>query len=275
MRLAGIALLAACHVYDPIDEIPHREFSGIAPAFHAILAEVSSQVRVYAVGEYHVTDKTRVRTTTLARFTHEILGLLEPRAHHLVIEAWADAGCGDGHSLHRQVSDATGRGSSTAKELQTLVIASHRLHLETHGLPVTCIEHGAMLDAHGQVDFYRLLELVTDKLGDAAREALAADPTRPVIVYGGALHNDLYPRWLLDGLSYAAPLSRELGGGVLEIDLVVPEVVLGVHLVQTEPWYPLLARAAPDRVLVWERGPSSYVVILPAQYEVAAPIASM
>jgi hypothetical protein len=273
MRLAGIVVLAACHVYDPIDEIPHREFARVAAAFDAILAEVPP-VRVYAVGEYHVTDKVHVRTTPLARFTHDILGKLDPRAHQLVIESWANDGC-RGDSLNRQVSDATGRGSGTAKELEALRIASYKLHVETHGLAVTCIEHSAMFDAHGNVDFYRLLELVTDKLGDAAREALAADPSRPVIVYGGALHNDLYPRWTLDGLSYALPLSRELGGGVLEIDLVVPEVVAGMRLVQTEPWYPLLSRAAPDRVLVWERGPSSYVVILPAQGEVAAPIASM
>ena len=36
-------------------------------------------------------------------------------------------------------------------------------------------------------------------------------------------------------------------------------------MVRDEPWFPLLGRASPDRVIVWNRGPGSYVVILPAQ----------
>ena len=35
----------------------------------------------------------------------------------------------------------------------------------------------------------------------------------------------------------------------------------------------LLARASPDRVTLWERGPDSYVVILPAQSDAVAAIA--
>ena len=125
----------------------------------------------------------------------------------------------------------------------------------------------------------RLLELITDKLGDTTRALLAQDPERAVIVYGGALHNDLYPRWPLGELSYAAPLAAELGGHVLELDLVVPEVVAPMANVRLEPWFPLLARAAPDRVVVWQRGAGSYVVILPAQTigagAFAAPIAEL
>ena len=88
-----------------------------------------------------------------------------------------------------------------------------------------------------------------------------------MIVYGGALHNDLYPRWPLEELSYARDLARDLGGGVLELDLVVPEIVAPMAMVRGEPWFPLLGLASPDRVVVWERGPDSYVVMLPAQSE--------
>ncbi len=154
---------------------------------------------------------------------------------------------------------------------------SAKLRLQTHALPMTCIEHGALLDAMGRVDFLRLLELVTEKLGSTARALVESD--RAVIVYGGALHNDLYPAWPLETLSYAHQLSADLGGGVIELDLVVPEVVAPLPMVRREGWFPLLGLAAPDRVLLWERGPESYVIILPARdleaRKVALPIAAL
>ena len=96
-----------------------------------------------------------------------------------------------------------------------------------------------------------------------------------MIVYGGALHNDLYPQWPFERLSYAQPLARELGGGVLEIDLVVPEVVATMPMVRMQPWFPLLGRASPRRAILWRRGPNSYVVILPAATEEVAKIAQV
>jgi hypothetical protein len=275
MRLALVAVaLVGCHVYDPLDEIAFRDYADTPSAINAILDEVPAP-RVFAVGEYHMTNKTATKASPLAQFSREIIGLLAPHAHHLVVEAWLDEGCRRGE-VTRQVAAATQRAPATATDLQALVVASRRLAFDTRGLPMTCIEYGAMLDPKGRVDFLRLLELVTDKLGEATRAALEADPDRAVIVYGGALHNDLYPNWPLGELSYAAPLAQELGGRVLEIDLVVPEVVAGMPLVRHEPWFPLLSRAAPDRVMVWERGPSSYVVILPAQeHALAGPISLM
>ena len=50
-------------------------------------------------------------------------------------------------------------------------------------------------------------------------------------------------------------------------------------MIRAEGWFPLLGRSAPGRTLVWERGPGSYVMILPAQSlepaKVALPVASI
>ena len=83
------------------------------------------------------------------------------------------------------------------------------------------------------------------------------------------------PRWPLEQLSYARQLSQQLGGKVLEIDLVVPEVVASMDMIRAEPWFPLLGRASPRRTIVWQRGPASYVVILPAQSEEVARVAKL
>src|SRR5262249_20359098 len=144
MRLAPVAAvaLAACHVYDPIDEVEFREYADTTTAIQMILGEVPAP-RVYAVGEYHMTQRTVAKTSPLARFTHEIIGLLKPRAHHLIVEAWLDEGCRGGE-VTRQVSAATDRPPASATDLQALVVASRKLSFDTRGLPMTCIEYGAM-----------------------------------------------------------------------------------------------------------------------------------
>jgi hypothetical protein len=264
MRAGLLVLVAGCSAFDPVAQVPHqyREVSSTAAAISMILAE-NPDPRVYAIGEYHQSRTAISATSPLARFSRDIIGMLEPHAHHLIVEAWLDAACWSSGQLSHDVAAATGRPASTAMEMMRLVTSRKARGLVTHGLPMTCIEHDAMIDASGRVDFLLLLEVITDKLAETTRLVLETD--RAVIVYGGALHNDLYPHWPLEELSYAKPLARELGGHVLEIDLVVPEVVAPMPLIRTEDWFPLLTRAAPNRVIVWRRGPASYVVILPTQ----------
>jgi hypothetical protein len=232
--LLAIVVLGACTLYDPVDEIPHAEYATTQDAIAAIL-RAAATTKVYAIGEYHPTRTAVVRQSPLARFTSEIMGLLEPRAQHLVVEAWLDDSCRsrDSDAIQMQVLRVTNRPPAQTTDLQALVAASRGLAIETQGLPMTCIEHSSMLDGRGRVDFLRLLLLITEKLGTSARAILAGG--RDVIVYGGALHNDLYPMWPLEDLSYAKQLDDELGGGaVLEIDLVVPEIVAPMAMVRRE-----------------------------------------
>ncbi|HEY5924097.1 MAG TPA: hypothetical protein VIV11_20595 [Kofleriaceae bacterium] len=269
--LVAVACLTACQAFDPIREVPHnhREAPTTAAAIEIILAE-NPQPLVYAIGEYHQSRNAIASTSPLTRFTHEIIGLLEPRADHLVVEAWLDANCWG--ETREQVIAKTQRSDATQMEVMRLMRRGQR-RLTTHTLPMTCIEYDSVVDASGHVDFLLLLEMVTDKLAETTRSLLAKD--RAVIVYGGALHNDLYPRWPLETLSYASSLAHDLGGRVLEIDLVVPEIVAPMSMIRHEPWFPLLGRASPKRVLIWQRGPASYVVILPAQSEEVAKVAKL
>jgi hypothetical protein len=261
-------------MFDPVAEVPHhhREFADTRSAIAQILAE-NPRPRVYAIGEYHQTRNAIAATSPLTRFTSEIISMLEPFAAHLVVEAWLDASCWSPVNTNKAVLAGTQRPGSTQMDVMRLVKRSQAMHLQTHTLPMTCIEYDAMVDASGHVDFLLLLQLVTGKLTETTRALLAGDGS--VIVYGGALHNDLYPRWPLEELSYAKTLSTELGGKVLEIDLVVPEVVADMQMIRSEPWFPLLGRASPKRVVVWQRGPASYLVILPAQSEDVSRVAKL
>ncbi len=250
----------------------HREVSTTTQAIQLILDE-NPAPRVYAIGEYHETRNAIAATSPLARFTQEIISLLEPHAQHLVVEAWLDASCWSPSNTHDKIVETTQRPGTTSMEVMRLVRHTQQSGLQAHTLPMTCIEYDSVIDASGHIDFLLLLQLVTAKLAEVTRGLVAHGNN--VIVYGGALHNDLYPRWPLEALSYAKPLATQLDGKVLEIDLVVPEVVANMAMIRSEPWFPLLGRASPDRVIVWQRGPASYVVILPAQSEDVSRVAKL
>jgi hypothetical protein len=266
MHLAiAVLLVGACSSYDPIEEVPHREYPDTATAMRAILAE-TGEARVYAVGEYHPTMAVAERSSPLGRFTHEVMPELT-NANHLVVEAWFDASCvGGGDPVQQQIQAVTNRGPTQASQLSGLI---SNTQLPTRGLPMTCIEHSSMLDPKGRVDFLRLLALITEKLRESTLALVHQG--RDVVVYGGALHNDLYPRWPLDDLAYADAVARETS--VLELDLAVPEVVAPMKPLWIEDWFPLLGLASPERVIVWERGPNSYVLILPAESDRVAKLA--
>ncbi|MCX5742297.1 MAG: hypothetical protein NT062_07360 [Proteobacteria bacterium] len=272
MRAIVCLLFTACAVFEPIDDVPssHAVYPDTAAAIAAILAEGTP--RVFAVGEFHPSKSSGTITAPITRFTDTIIQQLQPYAQDLVVETWHDD-CGAA-SLQPQLARALQRPVATGADIAHLARESTRLSIHTRGLAISCLEHQAMRDPTGSIDFFRLLQLVTTKLHEAALDALAGSGRPGVIIYGGALHNDLYPRWPLEDLSYAAPLARELGdGAVVELDLVVPEVVAPMLAVRLEPWFPLIGLASPSRVIVWRRGPHSFVVILPAQSEEIAKIA--
>ena len=261
---------ASCAMFEPIDDVPndHTVFPDTQSAIAAILA--TEHPRVFAIGEYHPSAKSANVRTPLSRFTDDVLPALKPITRELVVESWTDH-CGT-QSTAPQIAAALNRPPSQGSAIHQLAMESLKLSIHTHGLPVTCIEQQAMRDPKGGIDFFRLLQLVTSKLEDETETILADHQS--VIVYGGALHNDLFPRWPLDGLSYAAPLEKKYGvGSVVEIDLVVPEVVAPMAQIRLEPWFPLLGLAAPNHVIVWRRGPHSFVVILPAESTEVAKIA--
>jgi hypothetical protein len=247
MRLSvAVLALCACRAFDPIAEVPHshREYASTADAIAKIVDE-NRGTTVFAIGEYHQHGAT---STPLQHFNTEVLPVLAPRAKSLLVEAW----------------------DPLPVDVEEMMMRALELHVPALTLPMTPIEYDAVVDASGHLDFLLLLELVTGKLAERTTALLARGP---VIVYGGALHNDLYPRWPLDALSYAKTLAKTTR--VLEIDLVVPEVVAPMAMIRSEPWFPLLGRASPQRALVWKRGPASYVVILPAQSEEVSRVAKL
>jgi hypothetical protein len=254
-----VTLAVSCRQYDPIAQVPHRIVGSVPAALRMIIAE-NGGAKVFAVGEYHPTRKAHGSTSPSAIFRRDMLPVFELLAKHLLIESWIDDGTWSApvSALAQQVTLDLDRPQHAALAPATAApLSTMTLHL----LQMTAIEQDGLFDARGQVDFLRLLTTVTDKLGSTALRLVQQHPHDGVVIYGGALHNDLYPAWPLESLSYAPSLQQQLAGGVVEIDIVVPEIVADNAALFSQSWFPLLAIASPDSVIVVERGPHSYVVI--------------
>jgi hypothetical protein len=277
--LAFILLLAACsskakakpHDAAPkkvvaIDAGPelanHHNAPDVATAIREI---VGPDVRVLGVGEIHQRmDRPSAARSALARFTDDVLPALADRAGDLVVETWIpDKNCGGkAEAATKQVEATMQRPPETRNELADLVMKARKARIQPHAMRLSCDDWTVAAPPGQEVDYGALLGIITRELGRIAAERTAASP-RLVITYGGALHNDLYPNPGLEDWSFAAKADEASGGHYLEVDLYVPEYAAEDKFTQAEPWFPLLAEAGPDHVVVIERGPRSYVILLP------------
>jgi hypothetical protein len=232
----------------------------------AVAAFLEGATGVVAFGELHQTAKTAGVRSTLARFTDEILPAVAPRAAHLIVETWVSRGnCGAPEKrVTEDVARTTERPPQTENEIVRLLRRAKELGVAPHVLDVDCHEYQT-LQVGDHVDYDRLLKLTRAHLQRAIEQglALARPPDRPlVLVYGGALHNDLSPAAALADYSFGPAIDQQTTGAYHEVDLYVPELVDAMPALRAEPWYPIwVAERRPGRTLLIRRGPRSAVVL--------------
>lgn len=245
--------------------LPHRVLPTAEAALRSIMQPAQGAApRVIGIGEHHQTRRTAAVRSALSRFAGELLPVLAGHVTDLVIESWAEpAGCdAEAAQASAEVSHDMERPPATENELVTLIERARALRIRPHLLGFGCADYRALRGPDGSVDYEALLGAVTTRLRDQALAGVAqADAV--ITLYGGALHNDLHPNPGVADFSYAVAVDEAAGGRYVEIDLLVPEYVTGNAALAREPWYPLLERAGPDHVILIERAPRSYVLILP------------
>lgn len=260
-----LSLLLACTpAADPepvpaAPELPaHQVFDTAADALAVVL---QSNPRVLGVGEFHETVSGPEVTSALSRFTHEMVPTLGARSTDLVLETWVmDGACGGQEvEVTIELLEQVDRPPETETELDAVVRVAKASGLGVHALPMSCDDYDAMNPADGEIAYDVVLSLLTAKLRDRALEGLAADDA-VVVLYGGAVHNNLYPSDALAPYSYATQITDQ--GTYVELDLYVPEIVATKESLQDEPWVPLLG-AAPDKYVLFERGEGSWILLLP------------
>jgi hypothetical protein len=271
--LGGLAaLLAYSHPPSPMDPdgpLVAEKFVSPAGAMHTFLDHATG---VVAFGELHQTEKTAGIRSSIARFTDEILPAIAPRASHLIVETWVSTGqCGETEKqVTEDVARTTERPAETENEIVRLLRRAKELGVAPHVLDVDCHEYQTLVGADGAVDYDRLLTLTGRHLGRAIEQALALPrpEDRPlVLVYGGALHNDLAPNLELAKYSFGPAIDALTHGNYREVDLFVPELVDTMPALRAERWYPvwqathatagttLIRRQVRSAVLLFERSP--------------------
>jgi hypothetical protein len=270
---AAVGLWAALVALGHSPRIPPPDAPPVAEPFPSVAVAVTNflgdATGVVAFGELHQTAKTAGVRSTLARFTDEILPAIAPRAGHLIVETWVSSGgCGEPEKhVTAEVARTTERPAETENEIVRLLRRAKELGVAPHVLEVGCREYASLVGAGGGVDYDRLLTITGQHLGRAIQQALALPrpPNRPlVIVYGGALHNDLHPDPALAGYSFGPAIDALTNGAYREIDLYVPELVRTLPALRGEAWYRVWrrVRGAPPAVMI-RRGPRS-AIVLPA-----------
>ncbi len=278
MTATGAACAAAALLFIPQPPPPETPPAAVvAPTLAQALAPaLDGDPIVLGVGELHQTTATAGISSSLARFTREAWPLIAARASDLIVETWVtDGACGRAETATvEKVEKATERPPATENEIVTLVERAKAAGVRPHALSVSCDDY-RLLAPRGQsaLDFERMLALIQRKLDARLREVLAARPPRDagklVVVYGGALHNDLYPDALLARFSYGVPAFRATLGRYRELDLYVPEYLERTPAMQKEAWYGAWKRAAAAedakaKYVVIRRSAASYAIVFPS-----------
>jgi hypothetical protein len=242
---------------------------------------------VIGVGEYHQTEGDPKVASALQRFTRRALPRLRRRISDMVVETWVTEGtCGARErEVVEDVERTTERPDETENEILTLITRARRYRIRPHILTLSCDHYRELLGGEG-VDYERLLSLTAEKLrdkvmgiakvrldpvkravDDSLREAWgnrAAGKRDLILVYGGAVHNDLWPDEALAAYTYAPAVSKVTAGRYVELDLVVPEFIENASsLVKDKPWYQLFQQKRSTRhLLLIRRAERSYVLVL-------------
>ena len=255
-------------------DLPHRQFDSASAALKQLLAETSP--RVLGLGEFHQTSgKGKVRSAT-RRFTEAMVPVLGARASDLVVETWITEGkCGKQEKkVARGVAKTTQRPEHTEDEIVTMLKRAKGLGVRPHILKAGCKDYEKLLGKDGKVDYVQLLGFIGRSLQAKAEAILVyraksvkrakKKATRDIVViYGGALHNDLYPYEDLKEFAFGEALKKRTGGRYLELDLYVPEYIDGDETLSKERWYPLFKRLASEqKVTLIQRGEASYILVL-------------
>ena len=261
----------------PAPAVPAQEPPAVthfASAAQALLQVLATPAQVVAFGEYHQTTATTKIPSSLLRFTDELLPLVARQATDLVVETWvADGGCGKQETkVVDEVQTTTERPPETENEIVTLLKRAQAAGIAPHILTMSCKDYRRVTGKDGETDFAKMLTLTRDRLQSEVSRWLAAprpavsERARKVVVYGGALHNDLYPAPGDRPFAFGRSLFAKAEGQYLEVDLYVPEYVEHDKEISHEPWFDKWRKAAaahPGQPALVARGPTSYIVIFP------------
>lgn len=246
-------------------KVPLQRWSFATPAL-ALGPIFERKPRVIGFGETHAPKGATVASST-ARFRDVLLPALAPKSSAIILELWFTLPqCNQKQvaqvaSAQREVTKH--QAEENQNEFVDLFKKSVKLGLKSHVLVPTCDDYGRILDA-GAGDIATMLELIARLAGEKG-EKLSVDPDgMPVLLYGGAIHNDLEPANGRGTFSFGPRLDNSTGHRYVEVDLIVPEFVGNDEIWQGQPWYGMFdPKEKRTETLLLEVHKNSFVLVFP------------
>lgn len=247
-----------------------RLYDTPAKAFAAVLEK---KPLVLAVGETHAQRGSEGIESATRRFTRQLLPELKGRASDLVLELWlGNSRCQKQvKKVAKQQKKVTKHQAKTDQnEFVTLGNTAKALGIQPHVLRPSCKEYDRILKA-GPGDVEQMLEMIARLTGDQLIGLVEQNKKRApdadlVLAYGGAMHNDLFPREDREKWSFGARVSKATGQRYAALDLIVPEFVKDTAAWRSLPWYPYYRRGQyPGKTLLFRPGKGSWVLVFPEQ----------
>jgi hypothetical protein len=246
---------------------------------------------IVAFGEIHAPAGESGAKSTTKQFRESLLGAvadhlskpsgsasLAPGATrgHTVLELWQPrSDCQREVAAKVQATEksvTSGQASSNKNEFVLLGERSKELGYQPWLLAPTCADLGSAADA-GSQDIRRMLTLTKELTIGRVKQLREKFPMAPIILYGGAMHNDIFEAappasdesaTLRYEASFGAALAAYTGKRYLAIDLIVPEYVRDTPAFRAQPWYErVVTRESRSSAYAFALAPQSYALVLP------------
>ena len=244
-----------------------RLFDSAGAAFSFVL---ESKPLVLAMGEAHALKGTEHVESSTARFTNQLLPLVAATASDIIIELMEpDRRCLKTTERVRKEQQQVTQSQATTNqnEFVTLGTRAKALGITPHILYPTCAQYDHIVTA-GDDSIFVMLETIASLTEQKARALLErnheAGVERTVLLYGGAVHNDLAPRPGRESWSYGPGLNEVTGGRYVEVDLIVREFIKDTEVWQSQAWYPHFDKTSyQQQAVLFQPSPRSFVLIFP------------
>lgn len=250
-------------------ELRCLEFKNARAAFEQVL---SRDPRVLAIGEAHAQKGSEGVQSGAARFKDQLLPSLEGKASDLLLELWfPDPKCRKEtvKQVKKQQEAVTKKQASSNKnEYVELGNAAKALGITPRSLHPSCEELEAITKA-GSGDIGLMLETVAKNTQKDVEFLLkrqaAGGESELIVAYGGALHNDPYPKPGAETWSFGAPLKQRTR--YVALDVIVPEYIKDSPAWKAMPWYQaykaLSSRRSEHGALLFEPRPDELILVFP------------
>jgi len=224
------------------------------------------KAQVIAFGEAHAPGGF-VGTSTVKRFTDDLLPTLAEGSSHLLLELLnpPKEGCEKEKAAAQKESEKITEGQAAENQNEYLVLGTQarKLGVVPDILWSTCEDLAFIASPEGGV--FAMMEAIARLSEKTLMQQLhSTKKGRPlVLAYGGALHNDVTPRPGRETWSYGPAMMKHTGGSYVEIDLIVPELITDSESWKSFVWYNAYQALSHEQgAILMQWGERSYTLFL-------------